>query len=206
MAERPAGIGGLVLAAGLGRRFGGAKLLATFRGRALVSHVLEAAAAARSRGLFAGVYAVVAEGDTPIEKLAASAGAAIVPNPEPGRGLSSSLRLGLAALPPDLDAVLVLLGDQPLIRLEVMEALVNAWRPGGPSVVRPRYASTPDAPGHPVLVARRVWPLAARLEGDSGFGKRFTPGAPDVMVLDVPGDNPDVNTPADLLMLKDPRP
>jgi len=195
-----------VLAAGLGRRFGGAKLLATFRGRGLVSHVLEAATAARARGLLASVHAVVAEGDAPIERLAAGAGAAIVANPEPGRGLSSSLKLGLAGLPPDLDGVLVLLGDQPLVRLEVMEALVSAWRRGGFSVVRPRYASTPDVPGHPVLLARRVWPLADRLEGDSGFGKRFALDVPDVMVLDVPGDNPDVNTPADLLTLKDPRP
>lgn len=195
-----------MLAAGLGRRFGGPKLLAIFRGRGLVSHVLEAATTAQARGLLAGVHAVVAEGDTAIEKLAASAGAAIVANPEPARGLSSSLKLGLAALPPDLDAVLVLLGDQPLVRLEVMESLVKAWRQGGSGVVRPRYASTPDAPGHPVLLARRVWPLAARLEGDSGFGELFAPGAPDVMVLDVPGNNPDVNTPADLLALKGPRP
>ena len=195
-----------MLAAGLGRRFGGAKLLATFRDRALVSHVLEEAATARARGLLAGVHAVVAEGDTAIEKLAAGAGAAIVPNPDPGRGLSSSLRLGLAALPPNLDAVLVLLGDQPLVRLEVMEALVNAWRQGGFSAVRPRYASAPDTPGHPVLIARRVWPLASGLEGDSGFGQLFAPDAPDVMLLDVPGENPDVNTPADLLALKDPRP
>lgn len=206
MAEQPARIGGLVLAAGLGRRFGGAKLLATFRGRALVSHVLEAAAAARDRGFLASVHAVVAEGDRAIESLAASAGAAVVTNPEPGRGLSNSLKLGLAALPPDLDAVLVLLGDQPLVRPEVMEALVSTWRQGGLGVVRPRYASAPDAPGHPVLIARRVWPLAAGLEGDAGFGSLFAPDAPDVMVLDVPGDNPDVNTPADLLALKDPRP
>lgn len=195
-----------MLAAGLGRRFGGGKLLAAFRGRGLVSHVFEAAAAARARGLLASLHAVVAAGDAPIEQLAASAGAVVVPNSEPGRGLSSSLKLGLAALPPDLDAVLLLLGDQPLVRLEVMEALVHAWRQGGSSVVRPRYASTPDAPGHPVLLARRVWPLAARLEGDWGFGRQFAPGAPDVMVLDVPGGNPDVNTPADLLTLKDPGP
>jgi molybdenum cofactor cytidylyltransferase len=195
-----------VLAAGLGRRFGGTKLLVTFRGRPLVSHVLEAAAAARDRGLLASVHAVVAEGDAAIAKLAASAGAAVVTNPEPGRGLSSSLKLGLAALPPDLDAVLVLLGDQPLVRPGVMEALVNAWRQGELSVVRPRYASAPDAPGHPVLIARRLWPLAAGLEGDSGFGSLCAPDAPDVMLLDVPGDNPDVDTPADLLALKDPHP
>jgi hypothetical protein len=54
-----------------------------------------------------------------------------------------------------------------------------------------------------VLLSRGVWPLAEQLEGDTGFGRRFAPGAPGVSVLDVPGDNPDIDSPADLLTLKD---
>lgn len=195
------------MAAGLGRRFGGAKLLATFSGRRLVSHVLDVAGAARDRGLLASLHVVVAKGDTTIEKVVLAAGADIVTNTDPARGLSTSLQIGLAALPADLQAALVLPGDQPLVRLEVIEALVSAWRRAGAGagMVRPRYALAPLTPGHPVLLDRRIWPLARRLHGDSGFGALFAPGDPEVLVLDVAGDNPDVDTPADLLMLKDPR-
>ncbi len=201
--ERPSRIGGLVLAAGQSSRFGGAKLLALIGSRSLVWHVLETASAARLGGLLVSTHAVVAEADVPIADLTRQSGAVPVINPDPARGLSSSLALGLAAIG-DLDAALVLLGDQPLVRLEVIEALVRAWRESGVSVVRPRYARTPEIPGHPVLLTRSIWPLAMLLEGDSGFGKRFAPGATGVLVVDVPGENPDVNTPADLLKLKDP--
>jgi molybdenum cofactor cytidylyltransferase len=192
-----------VLAAGLARRFGGGKLVATFGGRPLVSHVLDAVSAAQARGLLAGTYVVAAEGDGLIADLTRRVGAILVPNPDPSRGLSSSLKLGLAALPGTLDAALVLLGDQPMVRVEVIESLIDAWQEGGTGVVRPRYARAPDTPGHPVLLARPIWRLAGGLEGDSGFSLQFSPGAADVRVIDVPGDNPDVNTPADLLALED---
>jgi CTP:molybdopterin cytidylyltransferase MocA len=192
-----------VLAAGLARRFGRAKLLAGFAGRAIVDHVLDTVTEAMRRGLLADVVVVVAESDREIQELARRRGVTPVVNPDPGRGLSSSLALGLSALPAELEAALILLGDQPLVRVDVIETLLRTWRQGAPVAVRPRYAQSPDAPGHPVLLSRDVWPLAEQLEGDSGFGRRFAPDAPGVTVVDVPGDNPDIDTPADLLILKD---
>ncbi len=196
-------IGAVVLAAGMARRFGRAKLLAGFAGRSIVAHVLDAVSEARQRGLLADVVVVVAESDGEIQELARRRDAAVVINSEPGRGLSRSLALGLSALREDLDAALIVLGDQPLVRPEVIEALLRAWREGSPAAVRPRYAESPDTPGHPVLLSRRVWPLAEQLEGDSGLGRQFAAGSPGVTVIDVSGDNPDIDTPADLLMLKD---
>ncbi len=199
-------VGGLVLAAGLSRRFGGSKLLATFRGRALVDHVLGAASSARRLGVISSVHVVVAAGTDAIATLARGSGASVVVNPHPARGLSSSLKLGLAALPPDIDSALLLLGDQPLVRLEVMEALVASRSGGGGDVIRPRYANSPDIPGHPVLLGREAWPLIAGLEGDAGLGVLLASGATGVTFIDVPGGNPGVDTPADLLSLKDSRP
>jgi molybdenum cofactor cytidylyltransferase len=206
LAERRTKVGGLVLAAGLARRFGGSKLLATLSGRALVSHVLDAVSVAQSRGLLEGIHVVAAEGDDSIADLTRRVGATIVPNPDPSRGLSSSLKLGLAALPETFDAALVFLADQPLVRVEVIASLIDAWQEGGTNVVRPRYARTPDIPGHPVLLARPLWRLAGELEGDAGFGLQFSPGRAGIRVIDVSGDNPDVNTRADLLALEDHHP
>jgi molybdenum cofactor cytidylyltransferase len=188
----------VVLAAGAARRFGSPKLLAPLRGRPLLSHALELAARARDEGLVSTALVVVAGGDQAATALVHQAGLSAVINPAPERGLSSSLRDGLAALGPDTGAALILLGDQPLVSLEVIRALVGAWREGRASAVRPRYAASPATPGHPVLVDRSLWTLADRLEGDAGFGPLLSPGSPGVAVIDVPGANPDIDTPADL--------
>jgi molybdenum cofactor cytidylyltransferase len=194
----------VVLAAGRARRFGGAKLLAPLRGRPVVAHVLDTLARARAAGVVAGGWIVVAANDTGVAQLAASARVETIVNPAPDQGLSSSLRCGLAALGPDTGAALILLGDQPLVRLEVVQALVDAWREGRGSIVRPRYADAVGEPGHPVLLDRSVWPLADRLQGDAGFGALLPPGSAGVALIDVAGRNPDVDTPADLDTLQGP--
>lgn len=196
------GVAGIVLAAGMARRFGGGKLLATLGHRPLVSHVLESVSAAKSTGLVERIYVVAAEGDNAIADLTLRAGATLVFNPDPSRGLSSSIQLGLAALPDAIEAALIFLADQPLVRVDVIARLIDAWREGGANVVRPRYARTPDLPGHPVLLARPLWRLAGELDGDSGFGPQFSPGSPAVRVIEVPGDNPEVNTREDLAALE----
>lgn len=188
----------MLLAAGHARRFGGAKLLASLHGRPVLAHVLDTLGRARAAGIVAGGRIVVAAGDAGVAELATSAGLETIVNPAPDQGLSSSLRCGLAALGSDTGAAVILLGDQPLVRLEVVRALVDAWREGRGNVVRPRYAEAPGEPGHPVLLDRSVWPLADRLQGDAGFGALLPPGSAGVALIDVAGRNPDVDTPADL--------
>jgi CTP:molybdopterin cytidylyltransferase MocA len=46
-----------------------------------------------------------------------------------------------------VEALLLLLGDQPLVRVETMQRLIEAWRDGAGPVVRPRYGDEPDTPG-----------------------------------------------------------
>lgn len=192
----------MVLAAGPARRFGGAKLLAPLHGRPVVAHVLDVVRQARAAGIIAHARVVVAADDDAVAALAREAGAATVVNDAPTRGLSSSLQCGLAALGPDAGAALVLLGDQPLVRLDVLAALVAAWRDGRGVLVRPRYAEAYTEPGHPVLLDRSVWPLAERLEGDAGLGLLLPPDSPGVTLIDVAGRNPDVDTPADFHTLE----
>ena len=111
-----------------------------------------------------------------------------------------SLRAGLervtATAPATGAAALVVLGDQPGIRTDVIDEVVRRWRVTGADAVRPRYAGRPGEPGHPVLLDRRLWADVSRLEGDHGPGK-FLRGRV-VEQVDVPGENPDIDTPADL--------
>jgi len=203
----------LILAAGQGRRFGGGKLHALYRGHPLLSYVLDVVEAARKRGLLDGGHVVVAADDERALTLARARGLGTVINDAPELGLSHSVRLGLAALEAraieETGAALVFLGDQPLVRLDVIEALVAAWRvPSGPGtreagggsshIIRPRYEAHPDAPGHPVLLARSIWARARQLEGDRGFSALLDSSPPETVTLDVKGDNPDVDTRADL--------
>ena len=199
----PAGIAPIVLAAGLCRRFGGAKLSTSFRGRPLLGHCLGVLGEAREAGLIEAGVVVHRPEDLVSRTLAEAAGLRPIANPRPATGMAHSLRLGLAALAPDnaLDWAMIVLGDQPLLRLEVIEALAAAARPPM-DLVRPVYQATPSAPGHPVLVHRRLWPLAARLTGDQGFRTLAAWTPLRAGTIEVPGSNPDVDTPADLAALE----
>ncbi|MDX2119450.1 MAG: nucleotidyltransferase family protein [Gemmatimonadota bacterium] len=201
-----AAIYALVLAAGRGRRFGGDKLLAPFRGATIIGHVAATLAQAMGGGLLTGGVAVVPVRARALLWPLDTAGLEVVENPEAGTGLASSLRLGLAALAhpdrrPAAAAALVVLADQPLLRLPVIEALVSAWR-RAPGTHRPRYADQPAEPGHPVLLDRAAWNLAEALRGDQGLGALLA-GHAGVGLVEVPGANPDVDTAEDLRLLED---
>lgn len=196
----------LILAAGQGRRFGGGKLHAQYRGHPLLSHVLDVVEAARARGLLDGGHVVVADDDKRALAIARARGLSIVINDAPGLGLSRSVRLGLDALEnlpiEKPGAALLFLGDQPLVRVDVVAALVATWKEGGGTIIRPRYEARPEAPGHPVLLDRSIWTRARELEGDRGFSALLQSSPSETVTLDVKGDNPDVDTRADLNALE----
>lgn len=191
----------VLLAAGSGSRFGGNKLLAELNGRPLIAHAATTLAEAISGGLLAGGIAVVPPGATAVAWMLDTAGLSLIENPDPRAGLSSSLRLGVSGLVGQWASglgtagILVVLADQPHLRPDVITKLIAAWRSSGRSV-RPRYADSPDTPGHPVLLDSRIWPLVENLSGDAGL--RDVLNEQPVLVVDVEGGNPDVDTPADL--------
>ena len=128
--------------------------------------------ARHERRSVAAADVVLAQGDEATRELARAAGLTSLINPAPELGLGHSLHLALSQLQnlPDPPAgALVFLGDQPLVRLDVVDAVVTAWRDQRPGLMRPRYEASPLTPGHPVLLDRSIWPLAARLHGDAGF-------------------------------------
>jgi len=79
----------------------------------------------------------------------------VVHNPDPDAGQNSSLRLGLQALSPRIDTVLVALADQPLIHSQDINDLIGAYkkRPEGTQVVQPEVDGQP---GNPVLFSAEV--------------------------------------------------
>lgn len=190
--------GGLVLAAGSSSRFGSPKALAELDGRPLLQHVLDAAAAAHLQP----VIVVLGESAPAIERRIRWRTERRVQNPDPARGLSSSLRDGLAdlaAIAPRVDAV-VLLGDQPRTNPAVIRALAEAADRTDRPIVAPRYAA--GGGSNPVFIRRDAFRIAREAENDRGLGPILIARPELVTWIDVEGSNPDVDTPADLLALQ----
>ncbi len=90
----------------------------------------------------------------------------VVRNDDPARGQLSSLWVGLeAAQRPDLDAVLMTLVDVPMVRPATVRAVIDAWRPERPPIVRPAIG---ERHGHPVLFDRAVFDELRRAPLDAG--------------------------------------
>jgi molybdenum cofactor cytidylyltransferase len=185
-------VAALVLAAGASARFGGGKLLAMLDGRPLLQHVLD-------RTAEAGLHEVVVVLGRDAHELEAAIQwryETRVRNPAPEQGLASSLAVGIASLDAAVDAVLIMLGDQPLVAISTIRALLDA--PVDPSrpVVVPVYPS--DAGRNPVLLRRAAFGLGESALGDRGLGPVIAAHPELVQEVAVTGHNPDVDTREDL--------
>jgi CTP:molybdopterin cytidylyltransferase MocA len=169
----------LVLAAGGSTRMGRPKQLAELQGRPLLEHVLLAledapvdrvlvalgagAEQVRARvDLRGAVPLVVEDWARGMGHVLASALAAAPEAPEGPEG-SREPQGGAPAVPPS--AVVLLLGDQPLVSGRAVARLVEAWRAGAGPVVTAAYGGRP---GHPKLFDHRLLPELLRLDGDAG--------------------------------------
>ncbi|MBI3686181.1 MAG: nucleotidyltransferase family protein [Actinobacteria bacterium] len=185
------GVAGLVLAAGAGRRFGTPKALVLFRGEPLV---LRARRLLADGGCAPVLVVLGAEADR-VREVAALPDA--VHNPDWARGIGSSLRAGLAALPATAAAVVVGLADEPLVGAVAVRRLIAAFDAGAPAAV----ATYGGQPRNPVLLSREVFDAAAaHAVGDRGARAwlRANPGLVSGVPCDDTGDPLDVDTPADL--------
>ncbi len=180
-----------MLAAGLARRMGQAKLLLPVGGQPIVRHAVEGV---RTAGLDP-VLVVTGPAPAPIEAALAGLGARIVVNPTPEAGQAGSVRAGIAALPETVDTVLIALGDQPALAPTIIPALLAAHRASGRPIVAPRYQ---DGPGNPVLFDRVIFAELLALQGDQGARPVIArdPGRVEWVALDLPMPQ-DVDTPAD---------
>ncbi len=183
----PDRIGGLVLAAGAGQRFGSAKQLALLHGCPLLEHALLAMAAAKRVQQTAVVLGFHAD-----EILAGVDlhGAEPVICADWEEGQAASLRAGIEALGPSCDAIVITLGDQPAIDPRAIDRVVAA-RDAGSAAVRAAYAGRP---GHPVLIERRLFERIAGLSGDEGARKLLSAVPVTLIDCDGLGDDTDIDT------------
>jgi len=164
---------GVVLAAGLSRRMGRNKLLVPVEGVPMVRRVAEAALA----GGLVPVVVVVRGGADDVRQALEGLPVTFAETGRPEAGLSSSLRVGIAALRahgaansrdtcPAVAAAMVLLGDMPWVESSDVRRLVQAFDPeAGRAICVPVHAGRR---GNPVLWASSYFADMMRLRGDVG--------------------------------------
>ena len=159
----------IVLAAGASTRLGRPKQLLPLGDRPLLQHVVDAALASR----LDEVVVVLGHGAQEVRAALRPAGSAplrLVVNPDHARGQSGSLRLGLSSASPRAAAAAILLGDQPRVGADLIDRVAAAFLDGSHPAARPVYSGAAGCviPGHPVFLARRIWPEVGNLGGDEG--------------------------------------
>jgi molybdenum cofactor cytidylyltransferase len=198
MTSRPQ-IAAIVLAAGRSTRMGAAnKLLADIAGSPMVRRVAEVALASRARPV------LVVTGHQAGEVRAALAGLDVgyVANPDYAQGLSTSLKVGIAAVPAAADGALVLLGDMPRITAGHVDRLIEAFAAEqGRCIVVPVHQGRR---GNPVLWPPAFFAEMLELEGDAGARKLLAAHADQVREVDLGTDAVfmDVDTPEALAQVR----
>ncbi len=191
-------VAALILAAGSSTRLGSPKQLLPWGEGTLLGHVIERT---RSFGIDE-IWVVIGHEAEAVLDGVAFGDSSVVINDEYEEGIASSLRVGLDSLTRDsrADKVLLVMGDQPDIRADVVaEMLTVVKREKRPAVV-PRYRYTWS---NPVIVDRSLWTRLMSLEGDTG-AQRLLQAHPEwvreVWVEHMPPR--DVDTPDDVAELQ----
>lgn len=169
-------IAAVVLAAGAASRFGAPKQ------ELLLPGVLERVGASSVQRV------VVVLGAHPVDV----AGVEVVRCPDWELGPGASLRCGLAALGPEVEAVAVCLADGPLLSPRAIDRVVDAWRGGAGELLAASYGGVR---GHPVVIGRSAW---ADVPDDGGRSLR-----PVLVPCDDLGAPGDVDVPDDLEALRE---
>ena len=201
MANPPPGprIAALLLAAGKSSRMGTNKMLAEIDGTPMVARTAQRLLSSHARPIVTVLGNEADKADGALGKLPVQR----VRNPDFADGLSTSLKCGLAALPPDIDGVIVCLADMPLVAGRDLDRLIAAFNPveGREIVVPTRRGKR----GNPVLWARRFFPEMTRLAGDVGARHLIGEHAESVAEVEMDTDAVlvDIDTPDALAQLRD---
>lgn len=158
-------IDGIILAAGLSKRFGRPKQLAEWRGRPLILHVVDATLASRLRSVIVVLGHVADQARAALSPVTEHPNLKVVYNPEYVEGRASSIRRGLEALSEDAQAAMFLACDQPLINAELINALIDTFIQHRPLICYPVFGMIRS---NPCIFAAELFPELMKLTGDVG--------------------------------------
>ena len=149
---------GIILAAGLSRRFGSDKLLHLLSGKPVFSWVLQSACESSLDGV------VIVGRPELLARVPPTPNVRTVVNPAPEIGQSTSIRIGLSALLDQSTHVLILLADQPLITPSLIDEYVNLANHGSMLAC----LGSDDYFGPPALFGKKWFEHLKDIQGDTG--------------------------------------
>jgi molybdenum cofactor cytidylyltransferase len=185
-------ISGVVLAAGIGSRFGGTKQIVVVEGRPLAQHAIDSLV---EGGVDEIIVVTGHDAIAVASALQLPENARIEWNKAYRNGQATSLAAALHVVDDDSEAAVILMADQAGITAEVIRALVSRFRATRKQVVRAMYE---DGPG-PSLLSREIYAEAGHLHGDVGARVLIAshPEWVEEVLIDGPAPR-DVDTPDDL--------
>ncbi|MDQ6892878.1 MAG: nucleotidyltransferase family protein [Acidobacteriota bacterium] len=183
-------LGAVVLAAGRSRRMGAEKMVLPFGDSTVLGTVLATLARAGVEG--PSTVVVVRPGLGGVGEVVSAAGASVVVNPEPEAEMMSSIRLGIEALPGELDAIFVWPADHPAVSVETVRLLASRGERG--LALIPTWKGRR---GHPALVGEQLRAAAAACPDEGGLRKLWRARLEAVREIEVedPGVVADADTP-----------
>jgi molybdenum cofactor cytidylyltransferase len=184
----------IVLAGGASTRFGSAKQLVRIGDRPLLSLVAGRAAEVVGQALLIVLGAQAAE----LAPLLKHSGGATVVNRDWREGLASSIRAGIARLPPSCTGVMLVLADQACVTADDLRRLAGAWRRQPLGVAAAQYGGTVGAPA---IFPRHLFGELSDLRGDNGARVLLKRHADGMVKVPMTSAAFDLDTPDDLLEL-----
>ena len=184
----------IVLAAGASTRFGSAKQLVRIGDRPLLSLVAGRAAEVVGHALIVVLGAGAAE----LAPLLKHSPGSVVVNRDWREGLASSIRAGVARLPPACAGAMLVLADQACVTAEDLRRLAGAWRRQPLSVAAARYGATV---GVPAIFPQHLFGELRELKGDTGARALLRRHADTLVKVPMASAAFDLDTPDDLLEL-----
>ena len=158
----PVKTAGIILAAGQSRRMGDLnKMTMLVDEKPMVRHVVDAALGSR----LDTVMVVTGHEKRAVEGVLAGTALQFVHNPNFEKGLSTSLTAGVASLKADIDVCLILLGDMPFIRADMINAMLELQQANSGSIIT---ATHEGKRGNPVLWPRAYFDELRTVSGDKG--------------------------------------
>lgn len=185
-------IAAIILAAGESRRMGKQKLLLPYAGKPVIEHIVDEVTASK----VAQTIVVTGHDTAAIHSILREKPVVLVENARYKEGMLSSVRCGLNAVPRRFRAFMVVLGDQPGIRAEIVDFLIDGFQKSDRGIVVPLYN---DDTGHPIIISMKYRDEVLTKFDDSGL-RGLIYGRPDeVLRLPVPFESVlrDMDTPED---------
>jgi len=180
-----------VLAAGTSSRFGATKLIQPYQGKPLVQNVLLAA-----KGACKGrVTLVVGHDQEAVIEASDAYFDELVINRDYEDGIGTSIAAAAKACNEDTDAILIILGDQPLVTETHIRNVIDTWSGDENEIISTSFEGITCPP---ILFPKKALLALSRLQGDNGAKSLLANNDFVVSTIDFPPAGFDIDRPADL--------